>query len=70
MAKKTKTVADRLLIYGKGEYVNKRFAPCIQCCGESGSAHCASFENCDWWREYTNRRRMGRKKRWETGKLY
>ena len=46
-----------------GRYDNKKFAPCIQCCGNEISRNCETSQDCDFWKEYTFRRRMDRKQR-------
>ncbi len=52
-----------------GRYDDKRFAPCIQCCGNEISRNCERAMECDMWREYAFCRRMDRKKR-ETSKKF
>ena len=47
-----------------GRYTDKRVAPCMECCGDK-SNDCAMISNCDFWREYTFRRKQERKREFE-----
>ena len=56
-------LSEKPIVTIKKKYKEKRFAPCIQCCGERRADACTDSRQCEEWREYTMRRNYERKAR-------
>ena len=56
-------LSEKPIVNIKKKYKEKRFAPCIQCCGERRADACTDSRQCEEWREYTMRRNNERKAR-------